>query len=161
MPYSLPVHSRPQRSHRPSLALRARVWLKNVELDATLAGGADPTGTEELALRAHQLAEPKKRGQLAAAIVRLIAMADRRNRATVIPSLAPFRPWQVEANRSLLLDLARRLRDQGPHPLQGVAMASLLLENGAGPLFFDDRRTTLERAVRACLSALDAYPREQ
>jgi hypothetical protein len=161
MPYSVPAHSRPHRRHRPSLALRARVWLRNVDLDAALAGGTDPTGSQELALRAYQLAEPRKRGQFAAAIVRLIAMAERRSRAAVITPLAPFRPWQVEANRSLLLELAERLRDQGPHPLQGVAMTSLLLENGTGPLFTDDRRATLGRAVRACLSALDAYPREQ
>jgi hypothetical protein len=155
MPYSVPSRSRPHRRHRASLALRARVWFKNVELDAALAVGDDPTRTPELALRAEQLADPNRRAKLATAIEHLVAITDQ-NRAAIATPLAPFRPWQVKANRSLLLDLAERLRGQGPHPLQGVAMTSLLLEDGTGPLSFDDRSVTLERAVRACLSALDA-----
>ena len=156
MPYSVPARSRPDRRHRPSLALRARVWFKSIELDAALAGGGDPTRTPELALRAEQLADPDKRDQLAEAILRVITIADRHKRDAVMVPLVPLRPWQIDANRSLLLDLAERLRDSGPHALQGVAMTSLLLEDGTGPLLFGNRPITLERAVRACLSALDA-----
>jgi hypothetical protein len=145
------------------------VWFKNAELDAALAGGDDPTRTKELALRAEQLADPKKRDQLAEAIARVIAIADRQKTGADITPVAPFSPWQIQAkrslffspwqiqaNRSLLLDLAERLRDNGPHALQGVAMTSVMLEDGAGPLFFGNGPATLERAVRACLSALDA-----
>ena len=156
MPYSVPSRSLPERPHRPSLVLRARVWFKNVEIDTALAGGDDPTRTPELALRAEQLADPHTRARLATAIERLIAITDRGNRAAIATPLAPFRPWQVNANRSLLLGLADRLRDQGPHALPGVAMTSLMLEDGRRPLSFDDRSVTLERAVRACLTALDA-----
>jgi hypothetical protein len=82
-------------------------------------------------------------------------MADRRQRYVVITPLAPLKPWQIDANRSLLLELAARLRGNGPHALQGVAMTALMLEDGTGPLLFSNRSATLERAVRACLSALD------
>jgi hypothetical protein len=155
MPYSVPSHSRPHRPHRPSLALRARVWFKTIELDAALAGGDDPTRTPELALRAEQLTDATRRERLARAILRVIAMADRRQRYAVITPLAPLKPWQIDANRSLLLELAARLRGNGPHALQGVAMTALMLEDGTGPLLFSNRSATLERAVRACLSALD------
>ncbi len=103
----------------PSLALRLRVWMKNLELDAALAGGANPAQNDELALRAKQLAEPKKRRELAKAITHLIAIADRHNGAAIVTPYPPFRPWQVQANRSLLLELAERLRGQRPPALQG------------------------------------------
>jgi hypothetical protein len=156
MPYAMPACSRPDRPNRPSLALRVRVWVKNTELDAALASGDDPTRTPELALRAAQLADPTGRDQLAQGILRVITIADRRKKGAVITSLAPFKPWRIDANRSLLLDLAKRLRGSGPHALQGVAMTSLMLEDGTGPLFFGDRPAILRRAVRACLTALDA-----
>jgi hypothetical protein len=154
MPYSVPARSRP---HRPSLALRARVWLKNLELDAALAGGgANPAQSDELALRAKQLAEPRRRRELAKAITHLIAIADRNNRAAIVTPYPLFRPRQVQVNRSLLLELAERLRGQRPHAVRGLAMTSLMLEDGRGPLTTDSNPATLERAVRACLSALDA-----
>ena len=40
----------------PGVILRARVWIRALELDAALAGGADPARSEELELRAKQLA---------------------------------------------------------------------------------------------------------
>jgi hypothetical protein len=156
MPYSVPAHSRPRRPSRPTLALRARVWFKSIELDAALTDGDDPTRTPELALRAQQLAEPSRRDKLAEAIYRVITIADRHKKEAVIMPLTPFRPWQIEANRSLLLELADRLRDIGPHALPGVAMTALILEDGTGPLFLGNGPATLERAIRACLSALDA-----
>jgi len=156
MPYAMPSRSRPHRPYRPSLRLKARVWFKTVDLDAALAGGDDPTRTPELALRAEQLADPTRRERLAQAILRVIAIADRHKSEALIMPLAPFRPWQIDANRTLLLELAARVRDSGPHALRGVAMTALMLEDGTGPLLFGNRPATLERAVRACLSALDA-----
>jgi hypothetical protein len=129
--------------------------LRAVDLDAALAGGNDPTRTPELTLRAQQLARPGKRSELATAVEHLVAITDRGNRAAIATPLAPFRPWQVKANRSLLLELAGRLRGKGPHALQGLAMTALMLEDGTGPLNFDDRSVTLERALRACLATLE------
>lgn len=154
--YVLPYAGRPSRPYQPNLALRAGVWRRSLELDAALAGGASPAASDELALRAEQLAEPRRRGEFAKAIMHLIEIADRNDRAAIVTPDPPFRPRQVEANRSLLLELAGRLRGQRPVALRGVALTSLMLEDGRGPLTTDGNPATLERAVRACLSALDA-----
>ncbi len=69
-PWDLPP--RPAVHRRPGLLLRARAWIKGLELDAALAGGADPAQSEELALRAEQLASRKKRDELASGINHLI-----------------------------------------------------------------------------------------
>jgi hypothetical protein len=148
MPYALP----PGRStDRPSLWLRLRVWWRRGKLDTALAQGADPTQTRELTLRAQQLVEPKKREALAEAIERLLAIAERPR----APVQVTFRPTQVRANRRLLVELAARLRDHGPHPLHGLAMSALLLEDGRGPLYPGSGPRMLERALRDVLSALE------
>jgi hypothetical protein len=153
MPYQMPAHSM---RRRPSLGLRARVWLKSLDLDAQLAGGADPAKSPELRLRAEQLRDPRRRGKLAAEIDRLVVISDRGNRPGIITARAPFRPGQVRANRALLQRLAARLRDHRAHSLRGLAMTALLLEDARGPLSSDGRPSALERAASAALSALDA-----
>jgi hypothetical protein len=136
--------------------LRARVWINQLELDAALSGGADPTQSEELALRAKQLAERKTRDNLASGISRLLEVADRRSRGAVAMPYAPFRTKQVQANRSLLRELELRLRGYKPVALQGLALTSLLLENGRGPLRTGSDPVTLVHAIRDALSALTA-----
>jgi hypothetical protein len=138
--------------------LRARVWLHDLELDAALAGGADRGQSEELELRAEQLAARNKRDELASSITHLIGIADRHSRGAIATPYAPFRPKQVQANRSLLLKLEQRLGGYRPVALRGLALTSLMLENGRGPLTIDSNPVTLERAVRSALSALDADP---
>lgn len=156
-PYDMP---RTPAAHRPGLKLRARVWMKEHDLDAALAGGADPARSEELTLRAKQLGERKTRDELAKAISHLITIADRQ-RPAIATSQPPFRTKQVQANRSLLIELARRLRGYRPVSLQGLALTSLMLEAGRGPLTTDSTPATLERAVRAALAALDAESRQR
>jgi hypothetical protein len=153
MPYRMPARQAP---NRPRLSLRLRVWMRHVELDAALAGGANPTQSHELALRAEQLTEPSRRRGLAAAITHLIAIADRHDGAAIVTPYPPFRFRGIQASRSLLIELAERLRGQRPPALRGLASTSLMLEDGRGPLTTDGNPVTLERAVRACLSALDA-----
>jgi hypothetical protein len=154
-PWDLPPRAPRPAVHRPSLMLRARVWIHDLELDAALAGGADPAQSEELALRAKQLAGRKKREELASAISRLIGIADGHSRAPITTPFAPFRPKQVQANRELLLELEQRLRGYKPVALRGLALTSLMLEDGRGPLTTDSAPVTLERALRAAMSGLD------
>jgi hypothetical protein len=155
-PYYMPTTSAPR---GPGLLLRARVWIHDLELDAALAGGADPEQSEELALRAKQLAARKKREEMASGVSHLIEIADRHSRGPIATPYAPFRPKQVQANRSLLLKLELRLRGYKPVAVQGLALTSLMLEDGRGPLTSDSAPVTLERAVRAALSGLDPDPR--
>lgn len=150
MPYGMPTT--PPRG--PALALRARVWLRQLELDAALAGGADPMRSEELALRASQLRESKRRATQARAIERLIALTARSGRAAT--PFAPFKRRQVQANRSLLVDLAERIGDRRPAAVRGLAMTALLLQDGRGPLITSNDPRALRRAICAARSALDS-----
>lgn len=145
----------PSASRRPGLMLRARVWIKSLELDAALADGADPAQSEELALRAEQLATRTKRDELASGINHLIAITDRHHRARAAPP-HPFSGSRDGRDyHSLLLDLELRLRAYRPVALRGLALISLMLDDGHGPLSADSSAATLERAIRAALSALD------
>lgn len=153
MPYQMPPHSAPR---RPSLALRARVWLKRIDLDARLAGGAHPTRNKELRLRAMQLHDPKRRARLAAAVERLLVIAGWQTRSGVIRPQGPFGPSEVLANRELLGALAERLRDSRFDSLQGLAMSSTLLHDAREPLSLSRRPRALKDALRGALSALDA-----
>jgi hypothetical protein len=148
-PYYLPS-ARP--SERPGLILRLRVLLRALDLDADLAGGVDPSRSEELELRSKQLADRKARNRMAGAITRLVDIADAERAAIATPG-PPFRPRQVRANRSLMLELARRLLGPNSAALPGLALTSLLLRDGRGPLTTDSDPATLERALQAALSS--------
>jgi hypothetical protein len=151
MPHSMPPAPR---ADRPTIGLRLRVWRKREVLDAALADGAEPTQSPELTLRAQQLVEPRKRAELATSIHALIDIADRQPN----PLQATFRPSQVQANRSSLLELAERLRGQGPHALRGLAMTARLIEDGRGPLYPGNGPRRLARAVRDAIWGLDPDP---
>jgi hypothetical protein len=153
-PYYMPA-TRP--SDGPGLMLRARVWMKSNDLDAALAGGTNPAKSEELAHRAIQLADRKARNRMADAITRLVDIADEERAAIVTPG-PPFTPQQVRANRSLLLELAEELRGPGAAALAGLALTSLMLEDGRGPLTTRGDPATLERALQTALSALRQDP---
>ena len=157
-PYLMPATHAPE---GPGLMLRARVWIRQPELDAALAGGADPAQSEELELRAKQLADRKKRNQLATGITHLIGIAEGHRRPAITTPDPPFRPKQVEVNRSLLLELAERLRGPRAVALPGVALISLLLDDGRGPLTTESDPLTLERAIRAAFAALAEDPHPQ
>src|SRR5688500_6535045 len=109
---------------RPGLLLRLRVGLKALDLDQALAGGADPTESRELTLRAAQLIEPGKRELLAESIDNVLYVAAADPVTTLGSTRVPFRRDRIEANRDQLVELAGKLRSRGPHALRGLAMAA-------------------------------------
>jgi hypothetical protein len=126
------------------------------EFDAALAGGADPLTSEELTLRARQLAEPQKRERLASSIGDLIEAADRVSTARLPVTRAPFPASRVQANRQSLVRLVERLRGDEPHAVKGLAMANLLVEDGRSPLYAHQLSgDPLGPALKATLSAID------
>jgi hypothetical protein len=62
----------------------------------------------------------------------------------------------VQANRSLLVDLAERIGDRRPAAVRGLAMTALLLQDGRGPRITSNDPRTLRRAICAARSALDS-----
>jgi hypothetical protein len=143
--------------------LRCVTWRQAHELDEQLARGTDPITSDELSLRAGQLASARSRGRFACVLRGAVALAE-----------APFDPVrlgrpvvrraQVQENRGLLLELADRLGAGGSLGVQGLAITSLLVGDGVSPLFSEAARGSLKASVNHALLALDrgwASPRHE
>jgi hypothetical protein len=156
-PLNAPAALRPDNNRGPSLWLRWRVHLKRLSLDSALADGANPAKSDQLALRAEQLASPRERERLAAAIDNLFLLATMGPgpEATVSLVRAPFDSYRIAANRSGLTELAAKLRRQRPLNLRGLAMASILIEDGRSELYAHTPTDQLKPAIAATISALD------
>ena len=141
----------PSAENWPCLGLRIRVRWNAPALDSALADGADPRASDELTLRAEQLASHKKREKIAKAIDRLLDLVERDSAAQLATTRVPFRRDRIEARRPQLIELAARLRSKGPHPSKGLALANLLVEDRDSPLLVHDRPDQLERTVGAAL----------
>jgi len=134
--------------------LRCVTWRKAQELDEQLARGTDPITSDELSLRAGQLASVRSRGRFACVLRGAVDLAD-----------APFDPVrlgrpvvrraQVQENRELLSELADRLRAGGMLGVQGLAITSLLVGDGVSPLYSKAARSSLKTSVNHALLALD------
>lgn len=152
---SRPVTERPSARKRPGPLLRLRVALKALDLDQALAGGADPTESRELTLRADQLVEPDKRERMAESIDNALYLAAADPVTALGSTRLPFRRDRVEANRERLVELAGKLRGRGPHALTGLAMAAVLVEDARGPVYANGGPDGLAHAVERTLTALD------
>jgi hypothetical protein len=139
---------------RPGLALRVRVLWSGLDLDSALADGADPGSSKALALRAQQLADPKRRAKIARSIDHVLDVAERSAAVQLYLTHVPFWTQRVEDNRAQLLEVADRLRAENSPPVKGVAMANLLVEDAGSPLFVRQPTDRARAAVQATLSAL-------
>jgi hypothetical protein len=136
------------------VSLRWVAARKGRELDEQLAGGTDAVTSDELSLRAGQLASARTRGRFACVLRGAVALAD----APYDPSRMGrplIRRAQVQENRELLLELADRLRAGGYLGVQGLALTSLLVGDGVSPLFSKAGRGSLTASVNHALLALD------
>jgi hypothetical protein len=146
-----PYSNRPTK--RPGLGVRMRTRWRRARLDDELAGGASPTASAELTLRATQLNSPVVRSRLVGALVRRLDDARQPD-----PDAIKVRWAQRAGIRDCaddLLALARRLGDQQPVQVCGAAMTARLLSDKASPLNQDDGHN-LRHALRAARLALDA-----
>jgi hypothetical protein len=135
---------------RPSVALRMRVARHRDRLDADLARGVEPTGSMELELRAQRL--QSSRTQLAERVERVLERAH--TPSAPFTAEAPLRRADVRDCAEDLLALARRLRSDQPIDVQGAAIASRLLTDGAGPLY-GDSDYSLRYTIRSARLAMD------
>jgi hypothetical protein len=152
----IPSGSLPRRARGLLLGglwLRCLTWARALDLDHALARGADPMASDGLSLRAGQLRSLKARTRLACSLEAVVELADGP------PPVGAFRPlvrrreaWRC---RALLVQLAKRLADDEPLNVQGMAMCSELLRDGGSPLFYERAPHPLADTVRLALAALD------
>ena len=152
---------------RGGLALRrVRVWHRLTvrgqagRLDRELAEGASPEASAVLAVRAMRLTSMEFRRDLAASLRRIVLAAGEplpiaapKSLGAARPPRVPLRYARIGGSARLLAELASRLAEPGPVPVQGVAMVTRLLSDGTGPLYREASRDDLgliaERATQA------------
>jgi hypothetical protein len=137
---------------RLTTARRLRVWWHRLELDEQLAAGVHPQPGTLLEDRAEQLGSREERVRLARALENTLHEA--RKTAPVLGTRLPLRRRDIRRCDEDILALVRRLEDEHPIDVQGAAMVSLLLFEGASPLFQPGDRS-LRFAVRSARLALD------
>jgi hypothetical protein len=139
----------------PSWDLRLRVRLNARALDSRLADGANPLADPRLALRAQQLTRGKTRARFAATLERIAVLLDATGARSVLQPAA-LNVDAVRTNRTELLRLAKRLRDDRTVCERGVAMVSMLLRDGGSPLYEHHADLPLSYCTRMALLSLDA-----
>jgi hypothetical protein len=133
---------------------RCRARLRASSLDAQVARGADPVASDALSARAAQLQSPKTRSRLAVGLLGAVEIANRPQDGH--GAALSVRKAQVRGCESLFGELAERLRDDGPLGVQGLAMASLMMSDGGGPLYHETS-PSLPGTAHAALVALNPY----
>ncbi|HEX3492915.1 MAG TPA: hypothetical protein VHU92_26465 [Streptosporangiaceae bacterium] len=122
-------------------------------LDRDLAAGRPPEASRMLAARAQDLVAPRTRQTLAGDWEHLLRVA-RRPVRTRSPLAAICRA-RVTAAEPDILEMVTRLRAPLPVAARGVATASTLLGDGAGPLYNKGSRRDLAADVRRATRQLD------
>jgi hypothetical protein len=132
-----------------SLIRPARVWLRRGSLDRSLAAGADPQTSPELARRARQLSSPRFRAGLAASIRNLLDAAEEPRRA--FTSAVPIQRSAILAERELLLELAAELRSDEELRPRGIVLVERLLTDGGSPIYAEGSLREELRRARAAM----------
>jgi hypothetical protein len=127
------------------LRVRLKAATHRLELDARLAAGENPDACPELARRAHVLSGWRMRHRLADGVENVVVEA-------VAPpyehgASVPVQREEVLAAQRDLLRLARALRSEPAAPVRAIAAVSLLLADGAGPVFVPHPHGTLSEAA--------------
>jgi hypothetical protein len=122
-------------------------------LDRDLAAGRPPEASRMLAARAQDLVALRTRLALAGDWEHLLRVARRPVRAHT--PLAAICRDRVTAAEPDIREMVTRLRAPLPVAARGVATASTLLGDGAGPLYKKGRRRDLAADVRRATRQLD------
>ena len=136
-----------------TVLLRLRVSIRRRRLDALIAQGWVPAVDPALELRARQVQRPAVRATLARALRRAMRAVDERQRDGWLGSRVPVAARPVRECMPELSDLARALTDVRAG-VQGVAIVSMLVTDGASPLYGNAAPDRLRDAVLAAHAAL-------
>jgi hypothetical protein len=142
------------------LRARIRAALHRDDLTRALAEGADPTSSDELALRAGQLTSARSRRSLVRAMRRTIDEAHRtplsRSRMVIIR-----RGAVLEAEDAIRTMLAR-LGSSQPLRAEGMAIAQRILTNAdRSPLYNRAEPGALHREIGVATAAMSRPDRSQ
>ena len=133
--------------------LRFATWWRSFELDAALAVGADPTASNALSLRAGQLRSPETRERLKGSLRAALDLATSDlSRRSCPPPLVRYS--EVRACESLFHDLLACLDESQTVSVQGLALTSLLVRDGASPLFHERAARSLAEDLRLAAQSL-------
>lgn len=139
------------RLERTRTLVRVRARVRARHSDRALASGISPDSNACLSVRAHELIGWPTRAALARAIRRLVREAG--HPVTPMTFHVPLCRGKIGRSRDTLEGLADRLLTDGPLDARGLAQISLLLTDGAGPVYdrpnADDLQPALERAIAA------------
>jgi hypothetical protein len=155
------------RPARPWNRLMAR--MRASRLDSDLADGASPDATVALALRAQLLVRARTRRDVAEDARRVLATAMRAPaagrwltpaaRGPQMPAAGrlrvPICRDRVRESSEEFMDLIWRLLADAPVAARGVALASVLLSDGRGPLYHRGNADDVRARVREAVNALD------
>jgi hypothetical protein len=132
--------------------VRARLF-GGVSLDYQLAAGRAPESSGTLAARARHIVELRRRETAARNWDHLLAVA-RRGDGKPGPARR-IRASEIVAAQPAIYELVRRLRAPLPVTARGVAMAEILLTDGAGPVYSARSRVDLTTALESAITQLD------
>jgi hypothetical protein len=136
-----------------NLWIRLLAHLRAASLDRQLASGLAPESTRTMAARAEMLVSRPRRQSLAE------NWRDLSERATAKPAVltgcAPLCRDRIISADSQIGEMVRALSTPLPVPAQGVAMASWLLTDGAGPLYNRTCAMDLSDALDRVVELLD------
>ena len=140
------------------LRVRMRVALRRSELTRALAEGADPTTSDELALRAGQLTSAGSRRTLARAMRRTIDSA--RKPPLARSSAAIIQRGAVLDAQDAIRTMIARLSSGQPVRAEGMVMAERILTNADGsPLYNPAERGRLALEITAATAAMEPADR--
>lgn len=126
-------------------------------LDHEIAAGRDFNATAQLALRARQLGEVRTRRKIARSLRDLVDYVDHTgSRGSISPYDAE--PMASRFGRAAILELADRLETAHFVDPRGVALASMLVNDGLSPVFNPRSERTVTEAARDATEALAARP---
>jgi hypothetical protein len=137
---------------RVRLRDRVEARVRVHHLDRQLADGVAPERSAALSLRARRLIEPAFTTALARRLHEIVREAVMRRvpRAQIAVRLTAVAELAAEID-----DLARSLVAPRPPAVRGVAQISVLLGEGAGPLYSSRAEEDLGAAVRRARAALE------
>jgi hypothetical protein len=134
--------------------LRDRVLARcgAMRLDRAIATGAPVEGNRRIAVRALILVAPATRRSLAESWERLLGRST--VQVAAVSARLPIQKDELLAAQPEIRRLIALLRAPRPVSAAGVALASEILTDGAGPVYCPHSATTLDRCLQTALNVL-------